>query len=319
MTDIERLEKKKWKAEEMPDQTGKIVIITGANSGLGFGASRELARKGAKVILACRSLEKAEEAILEIREEIPDADVEAMELNLASLDSVRSFVEQFKEKYDRLDILINNAGVMQPPYMETEDKLELQMGVNHFAHFALTAGLMGLIKGTPGSRIINQSSVAHTRAGRFDFESINNEEKYGRTKTYSTSKLANLLFTYELDRRLKENSIDAIAIGVHPGYTTTKLQHNGPTIGGKSKFSRMYTVTNKLIAQDLSKGILPMLYAATESDVNGGDYIGCKSRLLGQMRGYPQRVKSHKHSYNEEDAKRLWDLSEEITQVKFEI
>ena len=311
----EHLKNKKWKAEDIPNQSGKLIIITGANSGLGLEASKELARKGATVIMACRNMEKGKEAVNELIEEIPNAKIELMQLDLSKLKSVHEFANKFNQQFDRLDILINNAGIMQPPYTKTEDGFELQIGVNHFGHFLLTGLLLDKLKTTKGSRVINQSSIAHN-SGKMNFDDINSEEKYSRLGAYGQSKLANMLFNHQLNRLFVENSIKAIAVGVHPGYTETKLQHNGPTVGGKSIWSRLYTVTNKIMAQSVDKGILPMLYAATESDVKGGDYIGPKS-FFG-TRGYASRIKSSKRSYNLEDAKTLWDLSEKLTQYKYE-
>ncbi|MHA2032092.1 MAG: oxidoreductase [Candidatus Kariarchaeaceae archaeon] len=308
------LKNKKWKAEDMPDQTGKVMIITGANSGLGLYASMELARKGATVIMTSRNIDKGHEAVEEIKQEIPHAKVELMQLDLSKLSSVKSFTGEFNEKYERLDALINNAGIMQPPYTKTEDGFELQIGVNHFGHYVLTGLLLEKLKNTPGSRVINQSSMAHSR-GKMNFDDINSEKKYSRLGAYGQSKLANLLFNNELNRLFKENSIDSIAIGVHPGYTATNLQHNGPTLGGKSLWSRIYTITNKLMAQCVDKGILPMLYAATEDDLDGGDYIG-PGRFSG-ARGYPKRVKASDSAYNQEVAKRLWGASEDLTGVKY--
>ncbi|MHA2092113.1 MAG: oxidoreductase, partial [Candidatus Kariarchaeaceae archaeon] len=305
----------KWKSEDMDDQTGKIIVITGANSGLGFEASKELARKNATVIMAVRDLEKGETAANEIREEIPSAKLDVTKLDLSSLSSVKEFADQFKGKYNELHVLINNAGIMQPPKMETEDGFELQIGVNHFGHYALTGQLFDLLKATSGSRVINQSSMA-ARYGKMNFDDINSSEQYGRNAAYGQSKLANLLFAYELDRKLKHHGInDVMSTAVHPGYTATNLQHSGPTVGGKSMWSRLYTITNKLMAQNVKKGALPMLYAATASDMGGGDYIG--PRGLRQTRGYPKHVKSPKASYIETDAKRLWEMSEEMTGIKF--
>ena len=315
---LEKLDKKKWKAKDMSDVAGKIIIVTGANSGIGLEAAKEFAKNGAKVIMACRSLERGNKALADIKEEVPDADAQVMELDLSSLKSIHNFAESFKKEYEKLDILINNAGVMQSSYTETEDGLELLMGVNHFGHFALTGLLLELIKKTPKARIITQSSIMHSRPKTFDFELVNNEEEYEKRKIYSTSKLANLLFTYELDRLFKEHSVDAIAVGVHPGFTATSIIH-GESASENDKPSRGIRLASKLIAQNVSMGVLPTLYAATEDDVNGGDYIGCKSRLSRQVRGYPQRLKSSKASHNEEDAKKLWKLSEELTKVQYDM
>ncbi|MCH8906200.1 MAG: SDR family oxidoreductase [Candidatus Heimdallarchaeota archaeon] len=309
------LVKKKWKAEDMEDQSSKIFIITGANSGLGFEGTRQLVAKNAKVIMAVRDLVRGQEALDEIKQEEPKADLELMELNLSSLESVKKFTKQFRADHTQLHGLLNNAGVMQPPRMETEEGFELQIGVNHLAHFALTGLLLDELRSTPGSRIISQSSIVAAR-GRINFEDFHSVKEYSRTGAYGQSKLANLLFAFELDRKLNLHGIETVSsIAVHPGYTATNLQQNGPTLNGKTFYSRLYKFSNFFIAQNVSKGTLPMTYAATAPDVEGGDYIG--PRGLAQIRGYPKRVKAPKHAYNEEEAQKLWKLSEQLTGVKY--
>ena len=234
-----------------------------------------------------------------------------MKLDLANFQSIKNFADSFKSKYSQLHGLLNNAGVMQPPFRKTDDGLELQMGTNHFGHFLLTGLLLEVIKNTPGSRVVMQSSFAHEMTKGIDFEDINHENKYSRTEVYSQSKLANLLFAFELDRKFKENKIDAIALGVHPGYSATNLQSAGPALGGASFLSRVYKITNALVAQSVDKGALPLIYAAVAPDVNGGDYIGPKG--MRNMRGHPKRLKAKKTAYDVESAKKLWIISEEIT------
>ncbi|MCY3412805.1 MAG: SDR family NAD(P)-dependent oxidoreductase [Candidatus Heimdallarchaeota archaeon] len=308
---ISSLSKKKWTTDDMPDQSGKVFIVTGANSGLGKEASLRLAEKNAEVIMACRNLEKGQKAFDEIKEIVPDTKLVLFQLNLASLKSVKEFARNVIERYDRLDGLMNNAGIMQPPYMKTEEGMELQIGVNHMAHFKLTALLYDLLKKTPGSRVVNQSSIAH-KMGRMNFDDINSEKSYSRNAAYGQSKLANLLFTYELARRAGD---DLQAIAVHPGYTDTPLQQNGPAVGGKSYLSRIYSLSDKLLGMPVWKGTLPMLYALTMDDVQSGDYIG--PNKFGGARGWPQRIKSNKRSYNEEDSKKLWEISEKMTNTSF--
>lgn len=307
----EPLSKKKWNYDDIPDQSGKNFIITGANSGLGLSTTKGLAAHGATVIMACRSQEKADEASDEVRKEYPDANLEIMLLDLSSFESIKQFAESFKAKYSQLHGLLNNAGIMQPPFRKTEDGLELQMGINHFGHYLLTGLLLDTIKSTPGARVVLQSSGAHALTKGINFEDINNEEKYSRTNVYAQSKLANLLFANELDRKFKSHNIDAIAVGVHPGYTATNLQSSGPAVGGSSMFSRIYKVTNLLFAQNVDKGALPLLYAAVGPDVKGGDFIGPGG--FRSLRGHPKRVKAKNTAYNDEAAQKLWEISEEKT------
>jgi NAD(P)-dependent dehydrogenase (short-subunit alcohol dehydrogenase family) len=293
-----------WTANDIPDQTGKIVIVTGANSGLGFEATRALAKKGASVIMACRSTDKAEDAARQIRAETP-ADLTIMPLDLASLDSVRQFAQEFMQRYKTLNLLINNAGVMALPHrLETADGFEMQIGTNHLGHFALTGLLMPLITNTSGARVVSVSSGAH-RMAHINFDDLQWEESYGRWPAYGQSKLANLLFTYELQRRFEAAGTDAIAVAAHPGYSNTHLQQH----------SGFFSVTNHFFAQSQEMGALPILYAATVPTVKGGEYFGPGS-LFG-MRGYPERAKSNKRSHDPATAARLWSVSEELTGVHF--
>ena len=311
----EPLLKKKWNYEDIGDQTGKIFLITGANSGLGLSASRGLASHGATVVMTSRSIEKGTEAVESIKKEYPQAKLDVMQLDLASFKSIKEFATSFKSKYNQLHGLLNNAGIMQPPFRKTEDGLELQMGTNHFGHYLLTGLLLDVIKTTPGSRVILQSSVVHENTKGINFDDINNEKKYNRTGVYAQSKLANLLFAFELNRKFQEHNINAIALGVHPGYSATNLQSNGPSLGGASIFSRMYKISNFLVAQNVNKGALPLVYAAVASDVHGGDYIGPTG--FRRMRGFPRRLKAKETAYDEEAAKKLWAISEEKTGLHY--
>lgn len=295
----------------MPDQSGKVFLITGANSGLGKEATFHLAEKNAEVVMACRSVEKGEEAMREIKSMVPDAKLAVMKLDLSDLRSVDSFAEEFQSRYERLDVLMNNAGIMQPPRMESPQGYEIQFAVNHLGHFYLTYRLYDILKRTEGGRVVTQSSIAHLQ-GKINFEDINSEKSYSRSGAYSQSKLANLLFAYELARRAGD---EVLSVAVHPGYTNTNLQQAGPTIGGASFFSRLYKITDRVMAMPVWKGTLSMLYAMTEDDGGPGDYIGPSK--LGGARGWPRRIKSNKRSYNEEDAKRLWEISEEMCGIKF--
>ena len=291
-----------WRAEQVPDQTGRVAIVTGSNSGIGFETARVLADKGATVIMACRNLDKANPKAEEIRAAHPGCDVEVMRLDLSNLDSVREFADEFRAKHSRLDLLINNAGIMVPPYGTTAQGFETQFGVNHLGHFALTGLLLDLIVNTPGARIVTVSSVAHYM-GKIDFSDLKWERGYKAQAAYGQSKLANLLFTYELQRRLAAAEKDTLAVAAHPGWTSTNLQEHAPSV----KFM------NRFFGQEPLMGALPTLYAATESDVKGGEYYG-PSGLL-EMNGPPKRVKSNKRSRDENVAERLWNVSQDLTGV----
>ncbi len=307
---------KQWDYEDIDDQTGKVFVVTGANSGLGLWATKGLAANNATVVMACRSRDRAESARDEIKKEYPEADLDIILLDLGSLESVRQFADEFNQHYDRLHGLLNNAGIMQPPYRTTEDGFELQMGVNHFGHFALTGLVLDKIKSTPGARVVVQSSGAHEMADGIDFDDMNNQESYSRTGAYARSKLANLLFAFELDRKFKEHEVDALAMGVHPGYTATNLQSSGPSLDGWSLFSILYKFTNTLFAQSVEMGALPLLYGAVGPDVNGGDYVG--PRGFFGMRGYPGRTEASDTACDEDLAKELWVRSEELTGVTYQ-
>lgn len=304
-----------WDVEDIGEYEDEIAIITGANSGLGLSATKILAEHGAKVIMACRSLDKAKDAKQEIIEELDDPDLEVMKLDLSSLESVESFAGKFREEYDSLDILCNNAGLMALPRRETKDGFEMQLGVNHLGHFALTAHLIDMIIDSSG-RVVNQSSMAHEDA-EIDFDDLMGEENYSKWSAYGQSKLANLLFTYELDRRLKEKDIEVESVGCHPGVSDTNLFREGPKMEHSKIKLYFGKIFSKILGQSPDKGCLPMVYAATSEEIEGGEYIGPDG--FKQMRGYPEKQESSKASHNEEDAKKLWERSEELTNVKFEI
>jgi NAD(P)-dependent dehydrogenase (short-subunit alcohol dehydrogenase family) len=295
-----------WTAENIPDQSGKVAIVTGANSGIGYETALALARKGATVVMACRDLSKANPAADALRAMQPSGTVEVMELDLGDLESVRQFAADYRERYDRLDLLINNAGIMMPPYGKTAQGFETQIGVNHLGHFALTGWLLDLLLQTPGSRVVTVSSTSH-RFGEIDFEDLHWENKdYRRNAAYGQSKLANLLFTYELQRRLTATGKETLATAAHPGWTATNLQaHAG-----------LFRFLNPFFAQKPPMGSLPTLYAATAPDVNGGDYFGPDGFM--EARGYPKEVRSNDRSYDEAVAARFWEVSEELTDVRFE-
>lgn len=293
-----------WKAENIPDQKGKIVIVTGSSSGIGYEAARVLANKNAKVIIAVRNLEKGNKAKSRIIDQNSNADVEVMKLDLADLNSVKNFTEAFKQKYSQLNLLINNAGVMIPPYSKTKDGFELQIGTNHFGHFALTLQLLNLLRNTKNSRIVNVASNAH-KYGKIDFDDLNWEKrKYKPMRSYGDSKIANLYFTSELAKRISsENNV--LVTAAHPGWTATDLQRH----------SSLFEFMNGLFAMKVEQGALPTLRAATDENVQNGDYYGPNG--WQGWRGYPVKVDTNKLAKDKTIAKRLWEVSEDLTGIKF--
>ncbi len=304
----------KWTAADMPDQIGRVAIVTGANSGIGLVAARELARAGASVVLACRNPDKAASAEAEIRRAVPDARLELIALDLASLASVERFSERVGADYDRLDVLANNAGVMATPKHVTEDGFELQFGTNHLGHFALTGRLLDMLLGTHGSRVVNVASGAH-RIGRINFDDLQGERRYRKWGAYGQSKLANLLFTFELQRRLAATGSDTLSVAAHPGYTATKLQSTDSRLTGSIIDAVGGRIGNALIAQNADKGALPTLYAATAPGVPPGAYVGPDG--IAEARGHPKLVGTASAARDEEVARRLWEVSEELTGVSF--
>jgi NAD(P)-dependent dehydrogenase (short-subunit alcohol dehydrogenase family) len=295
--------------DNIPSQKGKIAIVTGANSGLGKEITIGLAKKDIKVIMACRNQSKAESAKAEVLSQLNSADIEIMLLDLNSLNSVRNFAAAFGEKYNRLDLLIENAGIMIPPLSKTEDGFESQMGVNYFSHFLLANLLYPLLNKTEGARIATTSSLAHER-GRINFDNLNAEKSYSKMGAYGQSKLACLLFAYELKRRLEKAGSNVIAVSSHPGVSKTNLFTNIPTLAQilMAPFLPIFTHLPKYAA-------LPTLCAALGPDVKSGDYFGPTG--FNGMKGKPGKVKSKPHSYDEKVASELWDISEKITGEKF--
>jgi NAD(P)-dependent dehydrogenase (short-subunit alcohol dehydrogenase family) len=298
-----------WSAADIPDQHGRIAVVTGANSGIGLVAARELAGHGARVIMACRDTAKGAGAAERIRATLPDAELEVVALDLASLASVRAFAEGYGG--DRLDLLINNAGVMAAPYRKTVDGFELQLGTNHLGHFALTGLLLERLLATPQARVVTVSSTAH-RSGRIKFDDLQGERSYGRWRAYGQSKLANLLFAFELDRRLRAAGKELRSVAAHPGYAATNLQFAATP----SRVERVASaVLNRVYAQSADLGALPTLYAAT-ADIAGGSYVGPDGFLEG--RGHPKLVGATRAAKDPEAARRLWTISEEVTGVQFD-
>jgi NAD(P)-dependent dehydrogenase (short-subunit alcohol dehydrogenase family) len=303
---------KNWTADDIPSQQGKTILITGANSGLGLEASKVLSSKGAHVIMTARNLKSGNEAISLIKKKNSDAKLDLMQLDLSDFASIHKFSQEFHQKYKQLDVLINNAGVMFPVKRElTKQNFEVQFGTNHLGHFLLTGLLLDILKSTPNPRIAIQSSGMHkAKMGKPDihFDDLNFDKGYNKFIAYSQSKLANLLFAYELDRQLKANKIDITVVAAHPGYTKTNLQrHTG--------FFVQAIITN-ILAQKVEIGTLPILRAATDPSVKGGEYFG--PTKMDERRGYPELVRSSDKSYDKELAGKLWKVSEKLTQFNYE-
>ncbi len=304
----------KWTQNDMPDMTGKVVVITGANSGLGLASTKAIAAKGATVVMACRNMTKAEQAKAEVLAENASAKLEVMPLDNASLASVRAFADAFKSRYDRLDVLLNNAGVMAIPRQETEDGFEMQFGVNHLAHFVLTGLLLDVLTATPGSRVHSTSSSAAFN-GRINFDDLMGKKKYSRWGAYSQSKLANAVFATELNKRLKEHGYNTIANSSHPGLVMTNLQTNSLQQSGAPFLERvLYAIAAPLLEQDVSMGVLPQLYASTAPEAKGGVFYGPKTLRL---RGYPAEQKCNAALDDEALRARFWSVSEELTGIHY--
>ena len=304
-----------WTADDIPPQAGRTVVITGANSGIGYEAARQLAAKGAHVVLACRDQAKGRGAIESITAAQPSASVELMELDLADLGSIRRFVAAARAACPALHVLSNNAGEMAIPRRTTRDGFEMQFGTNHLGHFALTGLLLERLLTTPGARVVTVSSGAH-KFGVMHWNDLQGERSYGSWRAYGQSKLANLLFTYEMQRRLATAHAELISVACHPGYAATNLQAAGPRMQGSSIGEAVWGFTNRLLAQSAAMGALPTLYAATAPDVRGGDYIGPDG--LGEQWGHPKKVRSNARSHDPEAQRRLWEISEQLVGVRYD-
>jgi len=296
-----------WNTADIPDQTGRTAVITGANTGLGYETAAALAAKGAHVVLAVRNLDKGQEAVRRIEQATPAARVDLQQLDLTSLESIRAATEQLKSTHDKLDLLINNAGVMFTPKSTTKDGFELQFGTNHLGHFAFTGLLLDRVLETPGSRIVTVSSVGHRFARNgIRFDDLQWEQSYNRYLAYGQSKLANLMFTYELQRRLA--GTDTIAAAAHPGGSRTELTRNLPPLLGAA------SGLLEPLFQEAAMGALPTLRAATDPGVLGGQYFGPDG--FAEQRGYPVVVASSRASHDVDAQRRLWAVSEELTSVE---
>ena len=305
-----------WTPASIPDLSGQIAVVTGANSGLGFEATRLLAANGAEVVMGVRDVDRGEEAAATLRGEGHQG-LHVRQLDLGALDSVRTFAETVREEFERLDLLFNNAGIMAIPREETADGFEKQFGVNHLGHFALTGHLLPALLNTPGeARIVTQSSGMHER-GTIDFEDLQSEAEYDRWGAYAQSKLANVLFARELQRRLGAAGIeDCTSVAVHPGYADTSLQRRGPEKDGSTLRLWMMKAANALVAQSAQAGAWPMLYAATAPEIEGGEYVGPTGLL--NLRGPPGIQQPSELARDDTLAERLWEVSSELTGVTFE-
>ncbi len=303
----------KWTAADVPDQSGRVAIVTGANSGLGYDTAAVLADKGARVVLAVRNLDKGTQAADRIKKASPTAVVELQELDLTSLDSVRKAADELRAAHPRIDLLINNAGVMYVPSRETtKDGFEMQFGTNHLGHFALTGQLLDNILPVEGSRVVTVSSVGHRILARIHFEDPQLERKYNRVEAYGQSKLSNLLFTYDLQRRLAAKGAPTVALAAHPGMSNTELMRYLP-----GPLRNLPDFVWNLVAQSSAMGALPTLRAATDPGAQGGQYYGPDG--IGETRGNPKVVGSSTQSHDEDIQRRLWTMSEELTGVTYPV
>jgi NAD(P)-dependent dehydrogenase (short-subunit alcohol dehydrogenase family) len=302
----------KWTAADVPDQAGRVAVVTGANTGIGYQTAAVLARQGANVVLAVRNIDKGKAAAARITAANPQAKLSVQELDLTSLASVRAAAGAITAAHPRIDLLINNAGVMMTPKGTTKDGFELQFGTNHLGHFALTGLLLDHLLPVDGSRVVTISSLGHRIRASIDFDDLRAGPGYDRAAAYGRSKLANLLFAYELQRRLAAKAAPTIAVAAHPGGSRTELGRNAPTwvrVG--------LTLAGPVLFQSAAMGALPALRAATDPQVRGGEYYG--PRGLAEQRGYPQRVQSSAASHDEQLQRWLWAVSEQSTGVTFPV
>jgi NAD(P)-dependent dehydrogenase (short-subunit alcohol dehydrogenase family) len=299
-----------WTATDIPDQSGRLAVVTGANSGLGAVTAKELARAGARVIVACRNTSKGDQAAAGIRSEVPTAQLDVRALDLADLDSVRAFAERVSAEEPPLDLLINNAGVMAPPRRTTKDGFESQFGTNHLGHFALTGLLLDRLQAADAPRVVTLSSGAH-RMGTIHFDDLQGERRYINWLWYGQSKLANLMFCFELQKRATAAGSPLLSLAAHPGYARTNLQFAGPHWYEQW----IMRITNPLLGQSAEMGALPQLYAATAPGLAGGSFIGPDG--LFENRGHPHVVTGAGRAYDEDSWRRLWEVSEELTGVHY--
>lgn len=302
----------KWTSDRIGELKGKRIIITGASHGIGFETARVLASKGADLVLAVRNREKGEKAAARIMPVNGHQPVSVMQLDLADLESVRRFAEEYAARFDRLNVLINNAGVMVPPYSLTKNGFELQFGTNHLGHFALTAHLLPLLTATPLSRVVITSSIA-ARNARIDFNNLDGSKGYNPMRFYRQSKLSNLLFAVELQNRLERAGVSTISVACHPGISVTNLLSRG----SERETGQVMKTLMRIVAQPADKGALPTLFAATNPDLRGGEFIGPDGPR--NHKGYPVLTNDAARLYKADLASRLWEISESLTGIKYSI
>lgn len=302
-----------WSTSDIPDQSGKVFVVTGANSGIGLEAAEVLAGKGAQVVMACRSADKAKSAADRVKAKHPRAGLDVRSLDLASLTSIRSFAEAVLEDYPAIDVLTNNAGIMAIPRTLTADGFEMQLGTNHLGHFALTGLLLPALAKAKRARIVTVSSAVH-QGGNIRFDDLMGERSYEKWAAYAQSKLANLLFMYELDRRLPRAHPTIASLSCHPGYAATNLQSVGPRME-RSWTAAIFDTGNALVAQSAAAGALPTLRAATDPSARSGEYYGPRGPL--GLWGAPVLDTTAKRSRDEAIARRLWERSAELTGVRY--
>ena len=300
----------RWTVDDIPDQTGRLAVVTGANTGLGWATANALAARGASVVLAVRNLDKGKDAATRIVADNPGADVTIQRLDLSSLDSVREAADELRAGHDKIDMLINNAGVMYTPRSTTADGFELQFGTNHLGHFAFTGLLLDRLLAVAGSRVVTVSSVGHRIRARINFDDLQSERGYSRVAAYGQSKLANLMFTYGLQRRLASTGTTTIAVAAHPGGSNTELVRNSPVV-----LRALNATLGPLIAQSAAMGALPTLRAATDPAVRGGQYYGPDG--FRELRGHPTVVESSRQSHDTDIQRRLWAISEQLAGVTY--
>ncbi|MCC1495899.1 oxidoreductase [Alcanivorax sp. 1008] len=299
-----------WTPNQIPPQDGRVAVITGANSGIGFHATRELAQRGAHVVMACRNEKKARQAMEEIRADIPNASLSFVPLDLSSQKSVRDAATLIRHQQEKIDLLLNNAGLMWLEEGLTEDGFEQQIGTNHFGHFTLTLQLLERMEKVPGSRIVTVSSIAH-RGGKIHFDNLTLKGEYGRQKAYAQSKLANLMFAIELDRRLQQAGALTRSLACHPGVSNTNLAVPGIVEQSPLKIGKVVDLVWPLFTQSAEKGAWPTLYAATSADAEGGHYYGPRGWF--EAMGAPAPARARRYAQDAEKGQRLWQLSEQLT------
>jgi NAD(P)-dependent dehydrogenase (short-subunit alcohol dehydrogenase family) len=310
-----------WRTDDIPDLTGKRAVITGITGGLGFSTARELARHGAELVVTARDASKADDAVVRLREEVPAATVDVVMLDLASLADTKRAASDVLAGFDRIDILINNAGIMATPRSTTVDGFELQIGTNHLGHFAWTGTLWPLLRASD-ARIVTVSSLMHAPATGIDLRSLTTEgspRRYWRWQSYSESKLANLSFALELNRRVKAAGIGVVSVAAHPGYALTNLQKTGTSMGGgiNALAGTAFHQVSRIVGQSAAMGAWPLLLAATDPSLTGGEYVGPSS--LGQTRGRPKLVGMTRWARDADLAGNIWDASEAATGVEFRV